>query len=208
MVKSTALAAIAVVLGAAGVANAGTINFDSDSTGGKTNGFTSVDSAIVHFTDTVGADLSVLSLAESNFSQALVVFNDGDGSKLQMDFDAYQQSLSLDFGNDDPGFTSAGDLAILQLFDGATLVGQVTVVLNRNDLMDQTISYSGASFNQAFFYYGDAALTPFTHGGLTGLIEVVDNITFTSVPLPGSAWMGMSLLGAIGAFSITRRRKS
>lgn len=119
--------------------------------------------------------------------------------------------LGLWFGNDDPGFTSQGDLAVLTLFDGLTQIAQVTVELNRNDLMDQSISYTGLAFNRATFAYTNAALDPHTQGTLTGLTEIVDNITFTEfteTPEPATmiTWGAVTGVGlAIGAW---RRRKN
>lgn len=45
--------------------------------------------------------------------------------------------------------------------------------MNCNDIMDQTVSFSGAVFDSVTFYYDVAGPFP---GEWTGLIEVVDNI--------------------------------
>jgi hypothetical protein len=184
------------------------VSFNSDSPGGKANGFASVDSALVTFSDTAGANLVVSSELESNFSPALIIPHEFDGSKLQMNFGAAIGFLSLQFGNDDPFWSAAGDLAWLQVFNGGTLVGTSTVVMNRNDLMDQTIVFSGPAFNSALFWYGNPAGSSSTGGAGQngGLTEVVDNITFeaAAVPEPGTlTLLGLGLVG--GAW---RRRRS
>jgi hypothetical protein len=53
---------------------------------------------------------------------SLAIFGD-DSSALIIDFDVYINSLAVDFGNDDPGFSSPGDLAVLTLFDNLVQVG-------------------------------------------------------------------------------------
>ncbi|MEO5741300.1 MAG: PEP-CTERM sorting domain-containing protein, partial [Vicinamibacterales bacterium] len=85
-----------------------------------------------------------------------------------------------------------------------------TVVLNRNDLMDQTIVFSGAAFDNALFWFGTPGGSPVTTGRFNGLVEVVDNVTFDAaavpvpVPEPGTlALLGLALVG-----STLRRRRS
>src|SRR5688572_5414476 len=96
-----------------------TINFDLDTPGAKPNGFTSLDSAIVHFTDSNRANLDVVDLgAGQTIGQSLRVQTDGGDSSLIMDFDVAVCQISLAFGNDDPGFSNAGDRAVLTVFDG------------------------------------------------------------------------------------------
>jgi hypothetical protein len=119
-----------------------------------------------------------------------------------MNFATLVSSLSLDFGNDDPSFTSPGDLGVLKTYVGATLVGQTSVVLNRNDLSDQTISIAGVPFNRATFAYTNPSGSPTTMGAFTGLIEIVDNIRFTPVPEPTSLVL---LATAIGISFVGRR---
>ncbi len=174
------------------------INFESDSTGFVPNGFVSNDSSLVSFTDSMGAELEISNFGNQSDGNALAVRGD-DSSFLIMDFTTLVESLSLDFGNDDPGFSNAGDNAVLTLFNGATQVGQVSVEMNRNDLMDQTISFSGAQFDRAEFLYDVTT---------NGLIEIVDNIQFETatalVPEPGSVviWSVFALSG----MAIRRRR--
>ncbi len=180
------------------------INFNSDSTGTKPNGFFSVDSTRVSFTDTVGANLDVSNYgSQSNNTNALAVNTDLDGSVLQMNFTSLVTSLSLDFGNDDPCCTIAGDLALLTTYVGATQVGQTSIVLNRDDIMNQSISIGGF-FDRATFGYTNAAGSPFTGINNSGLIEVVDNIRFTPIPEPST--LILLALGLYGGVLRYRRR--
>jgi len=201
-----AACALAIVSFAA-ASYADPIDFETDGTGSRANGFTSDDSPIVHFYDTSGADLRLDNYGgQSNNTNALGVFNDTDGSMLRMVFDMNMAALSFDFGNDDPSFTNPGDLAILKLYNNATFVGMVTVVLNRDDLMNQTIGFVGPNFNEAFFYYGNANFTPYTGGGNTntGLIEIVDNINYR---VPEPSLLALSGLGGL-VVAWRRRRKT
>jgi len=145
------------------------IDFEQDTTGPKPNGFTSADSSLVHFTDSIGADLEVGDYSPATNGNGLAVYGD-DPSALIIDLDRPADFIRLAFGNDDPGWSSPGDLAVLTVFLGPTQVGQTTVVMNRNDVMDQTISFHGGPFNRATFVYADPALSPI------GLIEDVDDI--------------------------------
>jgi hypothetical protein len=82
-------------------------------------------------------------------------------------------SISLDFGNDDPGWSVPGDEAEIRAFAGGNPVGSSQVVMNRNDNMDQTITFSDACFDQVEFQF---VVSP--TNGRNGLIEIVDNIVF------------------------------
>jgi Ca2+-binding RTX toxin-like protein len=79
-------------------------------------------------------------------------------------------AISLAFGNDDPNVTDTSDQAKLTLYRGAAEVGEVSVNVNANDLMDQRIAHHGAVFNRATFQYVNAADVP------KNLIEIVDDI--------------------------------
>ena len=149
------------------------INFESDSSGYKSNGWQSVDSSLVSFFDSTGEDLKIGNYNSQSHGQALAVSVD-DPSYLIMKFSVSIDSLSLDFGNDDPGLTNPGDEAILTAYLVNVLVGESRVVMNRDDIMNQTISISGVVFNQANFLYN----TTLTYG----LAEIVDNIQFIPEP--------------------------
>lgn len=191
-------------------ANAAIINFETDTTGGKANGFSPVGHPLVTFTDTVGTGLDVSNYGgQGSGTRSLAVFNDGDASKLQINFGAAMSYLSLDFGNDDAFYTIAGDRAWLELFNGATSVGVFSVVLNRNDLMDQSIVGTAGAFDRALFWYGDAAGGPNTGGGQAnvGLIEIVDNIDYrpaTGTPDAGST-LALSVLALMGLVAARRK---
>lgn len=155
---------------AAGVTAPVHINFASDTAGAKPNGFQSADSPAVSFHDTSGADLAVQDFGVQSNGQALAVLGD-DGSALEIRMDAPVTTMRLAFGNDDPGFTDPGDEARLTLFRGGNQVGQVAVVLNRDDEMNQRITKRpGALFNRAVFQYTDQ------NGNPINLIEIVDDI--------------------------------
>lgn len=175
------------------------VNFEADTAGPKANGFVSGG---VTFSDSMGAGLSVLvgQSPECN-STCLAVLSD-DTSALIMSFGQLTGSLSLEFGNDQPGFFPAGGLAYLQLYLGNVLVGEASTVVNEDDIMNQTVSYVGAAFDNAVFAYTDAAKNRID------LIEVVDNITYEAaaqVPEPGTlALAGLALAG----LGYSRRRKA
>jgi hypothetical protein len=184
------LAAVAVVA-AAFSASAATIVVDFNSDPAPVNvlnGFTSVDSSLIHFSDTMGDELIVLEFEGSN---ALATFFDDD-SGLRIDFEFVASALSMDFGN--TALADIGDTAVLTLLLGDFEVDSTTVALNS---IDQTISYQdGFLFDSAIFRY------VLVDGDLPG-IEVVDNIRVTPVipePHAGLVFgMGALLVGAVCA---------
>lgn len=201
-----AAAVAATALGSLAPAHADVIDFSADTAGGKPNGFMSVQSSLVSFSDSIGAGLFVDNFSPQTVGNGLGVFGD-DASALILDFSVNVNSLSLLFGNDDPRVVQPGDLAVLTAFVGATQVGQTTVVLNGNDLADQTIALSGFDFNRATFRYER------TVGNPINLIEAVDNVTFTAAPAVGAipepgtfALAATGLLPLAGAVMRKRRR--
>src|SRR5688572_3079537 len=174
------------------------VTFELDPIGARPNGFQSIESPFVSFHDTVGDVMTIVNFPPQTIGNSLRVLADINGSAVQMNFTAPIVFLSLSFGNDDPNNTIPGDLATLSLFDGATQVGQTSVVLNRDDIMNQTIEFSGVPFDRAIFGYTNSSGSPFTGPGTNGvgLSELVDNVRFRLVPEPAAAVLLM--LGSCG----------
>ena len=189
--RKGAIALVAALALCVGAAEAVLIDFESDTTGSKPNGWTSVDSAICHFTDSIGADLEVDDYYEV-IGRGLANFHD-DAGALIMDFDVLVKDISLGFGNDHPGVAQSGDVALLTLYLGGGQVGQTAVAMNINDIMDQTIGIAGICFEQAVLVYANSNYVPIN------LIEAVDNIGFTvcdtDIPEPATLVM-LALAGA------------
>jgi hypothetical protein len=177
------------------------INFNLDTPGSVPNGYSPVGHPAVTLTDTLGADLTIGNFSPQSNGLGLGVFGD-DASRLQIDFAGGISALAIAFGNDDPGWTSPGDRAWLEMFNGAASLGTSSVDLNRDDVLNQVISWSGPNATRALFWFGDGSGSPI------GLIEVVDDIEYTlgqgaSIPEPGTfALVG---LGA-AAVALFRRR--
>jgi hypothetical protein len=198
--------AVAVAL-LAGQAGAMTIDFASDTIGSKPNGWMSADSSLVTFTDSQGSALQIRDYEHQSHGKALSVGSD-DSSYLIMDFAEDMGSLSLEFGNDDPGWIYPNDLAVLTAFWKGSQVGQVNVGVNANDYMDQSIGLGSIRFDRATFMY---------HPTLsTGLTEIVDNIQFERyettgpdpvVPEPMTMLAVSASLVSLGGY-VRRRRRS
>ncbi|MBW2691527.1 MAG: hypothetical protein JRE57_02680 [Deltaproteobacteria bacterium] len=180
-----------MVLVAASAASAALlVDFENDPTFvNLPNGFTSSDSSQIYFSDSDGADLMIV---QQFGSQGMAVLG-GDDSGLLMEFDFVASALSLDFGN--TSLANLGDTAVLTLFLGGTdathQVGSISVALNLTDQIDQTISFSGVSFDSAILVYDVAA----------GLTEFVDNIQLApAIPEPSAGLVfgiGVLLVGAV-----------
>jgi len=141
------------------------INFENDSTGNKPNGWSSIDSDLVKFYDSLSSNLIIGDYGHQSHGLALHL-GSTDQSKILLLFSEPMNFISLEFGDDDPGWTEPGDEAVLELYDGSNLISEVRVVMNRNDNMDQSIEFSGDNFDKAIFYF-DASNWP---------DEVIDNI--------------------------------
>lgn len=209
-----AAAATAAAFALAGPVQAAivTIDFAEDAPGAKAEGFSAIDYAGLQFFTDLGAGLEVGDFGVQSDGQGLLARNDTNGNFIVGVFsDGPHAFLSMEFGNDDPFFTIAGQRAVLTVYLGAALVGQTFVVMNRNDIMDQTIGFNFGPFDNFTLAYTDAAGNPFTGGPGTnvGLIEVIDNITFdvadTVVPEPAT-W-AMMILGFGGVGTILRGRR-
>jgi hypothetical protein len=188
------------VLFLGGTANAVLIDFDSDPIGTIANGWSSDDSALVSFSDSNGADLTIGSYSESNFSNAIAVFDDYDGSALVLDFAIDISYLAFDFGNDNYGWFDPSDSNLqVTFYNDLLLVDTAFMVPNWDDLMNQTFAYSGVVFDRAEIEYVG---TPINNND--GIIEVIDNIEFNPVPEPSTILLlGVGLVGIAGA---TRRK--
>lgn len=145
-----------------------TIDFRNDRSGPMLDGSSSVDTASVSFRDSRGHDLFVGDFGRQSHGKALATFGD-DPSALVITVSHPVRSISLWFGNDDRGWTRPGDRAVLTVFRGTRRIGEVSVRLNRNDRMDQSIAFEGRPFDRAVFLYD------VDRRG--GLIEIVDDIT-------------------------------
>ncbi len=193
------------------VSQSALITFESDVPESKPNGFVSVESSLVVFSDSDGANLEVYDAGAESDGQALGVFGDDD-SYLIMDFALPMKAVGLLFGNDDDGFSCPGDEAVLTMFKDGAQVAEVRVVMNRNDLGDQTIEYAGgAIFDRATFFYDVSPAG--TCGNSQGLIEVVDNIAVTTASTQDIPTLGVAgfaalalLLGGAAFFALRRRR--
>lgn len=197
ILKHTAILAGTTMLAVAAPAMAQVVDFEATPNGAITDG-TNIGGIV--WTSNNGTGLQVLNLFESNNTNGLVAFTDFNNNFIKGAIAGGASAISMDFGNDQLGFAAVGDLATLSVFQGATLVNTVTVGLNLDDMMNQTIGYSGSFDNFSFAYTNSG-------GGLINLIEVIDNVRFTAgAAVPEPATWAMMLLG-FGLVGAAMRRK-
>ena len=157
------------------------------------DGYRSVESSILSFRGSRASSLFIRPETEGEFfgTRGLAVESTPG---VFMDFSVPVNSLSLWFGNDHPLQIEEGDTAILRVFMDGVFVGETTLLLNRDNLINQQIVFSGAVFNSASFHFSTERT-----------VETVDNIEFTPVPEPASlALLGIGIAGTIAR--IRRRR--
>lgn len=173
------------------------ISFESDVVDTKVYTFTSADSPLATFSNT-----NLLWVREGLPEFDGVGIETSGPTGITIEFAQPIVSLSILFGNDDPGFPE--DRALLTAFRDSDLIGQETLLFNRNDLPDQIITITAHEpFNKAVFDYVDGSLTP-----ASGLGEVISEIRFQVVPEPSSLMLGgiFSLLAAVNSRFRRRRR--
>jgi hypothetical protein len=169
------------------LANADLIDFTSDPVGPKPNGFVSVDSALVSFSDSSGTDLVLADFGPSSNGNALAT-GLADPSSLVMTFGVLPATdLELSFGGD-----TAPGVAVLTALSGGVPVGFDAVPMNGDGIMNQTVALSGLVFDQAVFQYTADGVNPLP------LVEIVDNINFNVVPVPGAILLGILGLSVAG----------
>jgi len=181
---------------------ADTITFETDTPGLKPSGFQSVQSNLVTFSDSSGANISLDNFSPQSNGNGIALISFATSSFV-MDFSVNVSALSLDFGNDDPCCMLPGGTAVLDVFLNGTLVGTSELAVNLNDLMDQTIVFSmdGVVFNRAVFRYQQSFATP-------GAAEIIDNINFTPVSATVPEPVSILLLGTgLAALVIPGRLK-
>lgn len=167
------------------------ISFESDLVDTTAYTFTSVDSPLATFSNTY---LLWVRKGLPEFDGVGIETYGPTG--ITIEFAKPIVSLSILFGNDDPAFPE--DRALLSAFHGNDFIGRETLLFNRNDLPDQTITLTPhAPFNKAVFDYVDSSLTP-----VSGLGEVISEIRFQVVPEPSS----LILVGIFSLFAAVDSR--
>ena len=110
-------------------------------------------------------------------------------------------SIGMFFGNDDT-CCSRGFSAFLDVFDGAGLLGTVSVAANMNDAADQ---YLGLNSTTGITY----AQVRYGSGSDVGLFTYLDDVAFgaatTTVPEPGT--VGLVAMGLLAVVGVAKRRK-
>ena len=188
-----------------------TINFESDTAGDFANGSTSVSSPLVSFSNSGTLDpLQIFnSFTPSTLGQSLVVSPFDGFGVLALNFTVPIYRFSLSFGGDDAGTLilndpGLNDRAILNIYNGATLLESISFEPNGNSAMDETIgwTHSGTGATRAEFYYGDHNFDPIE------LVESVDNITFATEVPESSTYAAIGFVGSAAVLAWRRRKKS
>lgn len=184
--------AAAFAFAATATAHAGLVTFDNEAIGPR---YDPVIVGGVQFADSVASFVFIGDFAQNQFDRALSAATD-DSSFLYLIFDGQYDNLSLDFGNDLALATSVGDQAVLQLILNNVVVGSVSVDLNRDGLVNQSISSRGILFDTAVFGYASSS------GELLAIAELIDNVSYSldnTVPEPASLWsVGIALAALAG----------
>jgi RTX calcium-binding nonapeptide repeat (4 copies) len=170
------------------------ITFEVDATGSHDEPFTSVDNPTVHFVDTIGNDIDTTSPGSEADGIGMRIFGD-DASALVILFDVPTAKVSILFGNDDPGFTQAGDTATLTVYRNGAKVATKNAVMNRDDAANQRVTYSGSAVDKAKFVFTRA-------GAPIDLIEVVDNIILAPLCTISGNAQANTLKGTAGSNGI------
>ena len=198
-----ALAAICATGLAMGSARADIITFTLDAPGPRTGDFTSLSSPDVVFQNTGGTGLQILDATALGVAGNGLATTQQDDSGIRMLFSGPMSAVSVTFGNDDAGYSLDGDKAWLVLFNLGASVATVSVDLNRNSLVDQTISYAGPfTFTQAELYYG----APSGAGNFD--LEVISSLSFTRAPVSEPASLALLGAGLLGFGLVQQRRRS
>lgn len=179
-------------------ANAQVVDFSGDN-GTQPNPFFSSGSSLVSFSTVPSPSFfRVSDFGHQSHGNGLALWNSGNPYFLTMSFVNPMSFLSVGFGNDDLCCGPVGMNVFLRIFSGSTQIGGSSVVANMNDIMDQTISWTGAAFDRAELEYGSV-----------GLAIVVDDVTFNNnaIATPEPASLALLATGLVGIGGVVRRRR-
>ena len=178
------------------ISSADLITFNNDAPKNYFGPFTSVDSALVTFSE-VGADAfppaGALGIGTYGFSPTNILnssYGGGGEDEILMEFDVLVTSLSFDIGHPG-GFSGDGWLRVFD--ESNSLVDDIRVALDSDTLLNQVISYSGIGIKSARYAQVLTGSTSLGSGA-----EVIDNVAFTPVPVPGAFLLGMIGLSIAG----------